>query len=135
MKGDQHTPSPVRRARSQASELLASINSETQAAAEYAPNAEERGRQQRANYAAEAMELITEAMGLANDVGMPGVVDYLAAAATRLSQLHTIRTREGDKSKGDTAAYTKRLRDYRAHTGGHGGEQPIRGATVYGRTD
>ncbi|CAE7934152.1 pol, partial [Symbiodinium necroappetens] len=51
------------------------------------------GRQQRDNYAAEAMELITEAMGLANDVGMRGVVDYLAAAATRLSQLHTIRVR------------------------------------------
>ncbi|CAE7550172.1 unnamed protein product [Symbiodinium microadriaticum] len=59
------------------------------AAAEYAPNAEERGRQQRANYAAEAMELITEAMGLANDVGMPGVVDYLAAAATRGTPLPT----------------------------------------------
>ena len=32
-------------------------------------------------------------MGLANDVGVPGVVDYLAAAATRLSQLHVPRTR------------------------------------------
>ena len=39
------------------------------------------------------MELITQAMGLANDIGMPGVVDYCAAAATRLSQLHTIRTK------------------------------------------
>ncbi|CAE7938916.1 pol, partial [Symbiodinium necroappetens] len=76
-----------------ASQLLESIESETQAAANYVLNAEERGSQQRANYAAEAMELITEAMGLANDVGMPGVVDYLAAAATRLSQLHTIRTK------------------------------------------
>ena len=28
---------------------------------------------------------------MANDVGMPGVVDYLSAAATRLSQLHLIR--------------------------------------------
>ncbi|CAE7709541.1 unnamed protein product, partial [Symbiodinium necroappetens] len=92
-RGDPPTPSPVRRARSQASQLLESIESETQAAAEYVLNAEERGRQQRANYATEAMELITEAMGLANDVGMPGVVDYLAAAATRLSQLHTIRTK------------------------------------------
>ena len=87
------TPSPVRRARSQASQLLEAIESETQATADYALNAEERGSQERANYAAEAMELITEAMGLANDVGIPGVVDYLAAAATRLSQLHTKRTK------------------------------------------
>ena len=91
--GGPPTPSPVRRARSQASQLLESIESETQAAADYVLNAEERGSQQRANYAAEAMELITEAMGLANDVGIPGVVDYLAAAATRLSQLHTTRTK------------------------------------------
>ena len=28
---------------------------------------------------------------MANDVGMPGVVDYLSAAATRLSQLHLIQ--------------------------------------------
>ena len=91
--GGMPTPSPVRRARSQASQLLDAIESETQATADYAPNAEERGSQQRANYAAEAMELITEAMGLADDVGIPGVVDYLAAAATRLSQLHTKRTR------------------------------------------
>ena len=28
---------------------------------------------------------------LANDVGVPGVVDYLSAAATRLSQLHVAR--------------------------------------------
>ena len=53
---DPPTPNPVRRARSQASQLLESIESETQAAAEYVLNAEERGRQQRANYAAEAME-------------------------------------------------------------------------------
>ncbi|CAE7948409.1 pol [Symbiodinium sp. KB8] len=65
-----------------ASQLLEAIESETQATADYALNAEERGSQQRANYAAEAMELITEAMGLADDVGIPGVVDYLAAAAT-----------------------------------------------------
>ena len=38
--GGQQTPSPVHRARSQASQLMASITSETQAAAEYAPNAE-----------------------------------------------------------------------------------------------
>ena len=36
-------------------------------------------------------------MGLANDVGVPGVVDYLAAAATRLSQLHVPRTRKGGR--------------------------------------
>ncbi|CAE7220954.1 unnamed protein product [Symbiodinium necroappetens] len=89
--GERQTPSPIRRARSQASQLLASITSETQAAAEYAPNAEELGRQRRADAAAEALDLITEAMGMANDVGMPGVVDYLSAAATRLSQLHLIR--------------------------------------------
>ncbi|OLP96323.1 hypothetical protein AK812_SmicGene21460 [Symbiodinium microadriaticum] len=91
--GGMPTPSPVRRARSQASQLLDAIESETQATADYALNAEERGSQQRANYAAEAMDLITEAMGLADDVGIPGVVDYLAATATRLSQLHTKRTR------------------------------------------
>ena len=78
----QQTPSPIHRARSQASQLMASIASETQAAAEYAPNAEELGGQQREAAAAEALDLITEAMGMANDVGMPGVVDYLSAAAT-----------------------------------------------------
>ena len=87
----QQTPSPVHRARSQASQLMASIASETQAAAEYAPNAEELGGQKREAAAAEALDLITEAMGMANDVGMPGVVDYLSAAATRLSQVHLVR--------------------------------------------
>ncbi|CAE7234238.1 TTLL6, partial [Symbiodinium sp. KB8] len=76
---EQQTPSPIHRARSQASQLMASIASETQAAAEYAPNAEELGGQQREAAAAEALDLITEAMGMANDVGMPGVVDYLSA--------------------------------------------------------
>ncbi|CAE7573834.1 ABCB1 [Symbiodinium necroappetens] len=77
--------------KSQASQLMASIASETQAAAEYAPNAEELGGQKREAAAAEALDLITEAMGVANDVGMPGVVDYLSAAATRLSQVHLVR--------------------------------------------
>ena len=90
-------PNPIRRARSQASALLASISSETQAAAEYAPNAEDLGHQHRADYAAEALELITQAMGLANDVGVPGVVDYLAAAGARLSQLHVSRARGTDR--------------------------------------
>ncbi|CAE7584118.1 ABCB1, partial [Symbiodinium sp. KB8] len=81
---------PVHRARSQASQLMASIASETQAAAEYAPNAEELGGQKRE---AEALDLITEAMGMANDVGMPGVVDYFSASATRLSQVHLVRRR------------------------------------------
>ena len=70
---------------------MASIASETQAAAEYAPIAEELGGRQREAAAAEALDLITEAMGMANDVGMPGVVDYLSAAATRLSQVHLVR--------------------------------------------
>ena len=88
---EQQTPSPIHRARSQASQLMASIASETQAAAEYAPNEEELGGRQREAAAAEALDLITEAMGVANDVGMPGVVDYLSAAATRLSQVHLVR--------------------------------------------
>ena len=88
---ERQTPSPIHRARSQASQLMTSIASETQAAAEYAPNAEELGGQQREAAAAEALDLITEAMGMANDVGMPGVVDYLSAAATRLAQIHLVR--------------------------------------------
>ena len=96
---EQQTPSPVHRARSQASQLMASIASERQAAAEYAPNAEELGGRQREAAAAEALDLITEAMGMANDVGMPGVVDYLSAAATRLSQVHLVR-RQGTNRGG-----------------------------------
>ncbi|CAE7893206.1 unnamed protein product [Symbiodinium sp. KB8] len=71
-RGHPGTPSSIRRARSQASALLASISSETQAAAEYAPNAEDLGHQERADYAAEALTLITGSDGASERCGGAG---------------------------------------------------------------
>ena len=67
------------------------------------------GERRRANDAAEADELvIVQAMSLASEVGLPGVVDHLAAAETRLAQLRTTPHRGTDLG-GRPLTHTRRV--------------------------